>query len=112
MIAVAVTIVACIIAFILGAPDKWLAAIYCTVVTFTGTISYFRNRRGSERFWITIAVLFLFHIALTWFAIILRHTFDVGLVACLPFIFMESFFFYHLVRLAGEPRLLRTDERK
>jgi cation transport ATPase len=44
VITVAVTLVASIVAMVAGAPDKWLAAIFCTVVTFGGIISFFKEK--------------------------------------------------------------------
>jgi ABC-type Na+ efflux pump permease subunit len=107
-------IIACVVVFIIGAPDKWLTAIYCTIPTFSGTIAYFKNRWSSPTFWTTISVCFALHLVLTWFifAILLRQRDDVGFLVCLPFIFLEGFVIYHLVRQVGEQRLLRTDERK
>jgi ABC-type Na+ efflux pump permease subunit len=100
--------------FALGAPDKWITAVYCTIPTFAGTIAYFKNRWSSPRFWNTIAVSFVLHLILTWFvfAILLRQRDDVGFLVCLPFIFLECIVLYHLVLQVGEVSLLRTDERK
>jgi ABC-type branched-subunit amino acid transport system permease subunit len=114
IISVSVTLVGCCVAFALGAPDKWLAAIYCTVPTFAGTAEYFRNRWMSFRFWTALSVALLFHAALIWviFSVFLRRTDDVSLLVCLPFIFIEGYFIYHFVRVTGERGLLRTDPSK
>jgi apolipoprotein N-acyltransferase len=109
----ALTVAAGLVVFALHAPDRWLAAIYCTVVAFSATIWYFRNRWHSDNFWITMSMAFLIHILVTWFifAIVLRGVFDIGLLICVPFIFIECFLLYHLVRSVGEQSLLRTDSR-
>jgi hypothetical protein len=114
IIGVCATLVGGGVAFYVGASDKWLAAIYCTVPTFAGMVDYFRNRWGSSRFWTALSVAFLLHVALMWliFARLLRRTDDVGLLSCLPFIFIEGFFLYHFVRLTGEHSFLRTDPNK
>jgi hypothetical protein len=114
VMSVVVTVMGCVVAFVLGAPDKYLAAIYCTVPTFAGMTEYFRNRWSSGRFWATLTSALLLHVALIWlvFAVALRERNDVGLLVCLPFIFIESFFLYHFVRIIGEEKFLRTDERK
>jgi hypothetical protein len=108
------TILACVVVSIVGAPDKWLSAIYCTIPTFSGTIAYFKNRWTSPTFWTTILICFVLHLLLTWFVftIVLRQRDDVGFLICLPFIVLECFVLYQLVRQVGEVNLLRTDERK
>lgn len=104
VITVAVTLVASIVAIVAGAPDKWLAAIFCTVVTFGGIISFFKGKWSSRKFWVIISATLVVHLALTWvaFGIVLRQREDVGLLTCLPFIFIESFFLYHSVRALGD----------
>lgn len=103
VITVAVTLVASIVAMVAGAPDKWLAAIFCTVVTFGGMISFFKGKWASRKFWVIISATLVVHLALTWvaFGIVLRQREDVGLLTCLPFIFVESFLLYHSVRALG-----------
>ena len=102
-ITVAVTLVASIVATVAGAPDKWLAAIFCTVVTFGGIVSFFREKWASRVFWLIMAGTSAIHLLLIWvaFGVILRQREDVGLLVCLPFIFVESFLLYHSVRLLG-----------
>jgi hypothetical protein len=39
--AFAVTLVAAVVVMMLSAPDKWLSAVFVTVVTFSGMISYY-----------------------------------------------------------------------
>jgi hypothetical protein len=96
----AVTLAACVVAGVLGAPDKWLAAIYTTVVTFGGMIFFFRRRWSSIRFWVIMAGALLIHLALVWliFGVILRRLDDVDLLVCLPPILLECFLIYHAVR--------------
>jgi hypothetical protein len=100
IILIAVTIAACVIAGILGAPDKWLSAIYVTMVTFPGMIFFFRDRWSSKGFWIVIISAFLVHLPLVWliFGVVLRRRDDIGLLVCLPPIFLECFLLYHAVR--------------
>jgi len=114
IVSLVVTFVGCVIAFALDAPDKWLAAIYCTVPTFAGMIEYFRNRWSSSRFWTTMTAALLLHAMLIWlvFEILLRQVISVSFLVCLPFIFGEGFVLYHFVRIVGEQSLLRTDARK
>jgi hypothetical protein len=114
LILFSLAIICCLVISIIGGPDKWMTAVYCTIPTFSGTIAYFRNRWASPIFWSTMAVCFVLHLLLTWFvfAILLRQVDDVGFLVCLPFIFLEGFVLYHVVRQVGEVRLLRTDERK
>ena len=83
-----------------GAPDKWLTAIFVTVVTFGGMISFFKGRWSSRKFWETIAGAFLVHLALVWliFGVVLRQMTDVGLLVCIPGIFGECFLLFHAVR--------------
>lgn len=93
-----------VLAFVVGrvgASDKWLTTIFCTVPTFAGMISYFRKRMPSKVLWATMTVAFLFHLVLLWlvFGVLLRSRDDIGLLACLPGIFVEAFLLYHLVGL-------------
>lgn len=99
-IAFAVTLIAAVIAGALGAPDKWLAAIFVTVVTFAGMISYFRKNWASKQFWLIMGCAFLLHLFLMWvtFGIVLKQSEDVALFACLPGILLEGFILYHVVR--------------
>ena len=103
VITVAVTLVASIVAMVAGAPDKWLAAIFCTVVTFGGIISFFKEKWASRRFWVIVSSILVVHLVLTWvvFGMVLRQREDVGLLTCLPFIFVESFLLYQSVRALG-----------
>ena len=100
LIACSVTMIAAVIAGVIGAPDKWLAAIFVTVVTFAGMLSYFRKSWLSKQFWAIMAAAFLIHLILMWviFGIFLRQREDVGLVVCLPDILLECFLVYHAVR--------------
>ena len=98
---VLVTFIAGVAVLALGAPDKWLAAIYCTVVPFGGTISLFRRRWSSGEFWTIIAGTLVIHFVLVvWvFAWVLRRRTDVALVVCIPFIFLEGALLYYGVQL-------------
>jgi hypothetical protein len=95
-----VTLIAAIVVLALGAPDRWLAAIFETFVTFGGMISFFRSRWRSMRFWSIIAGLLSVHTVLVCFifGVLLQRRRDVGLLVCLPFILLESFVIYHTVR--------------
>jgi len=103
LVTAAVTLTAAIVAGMFGAPDKWLAAIFATVVTFGGMITFFRERWSSGRFWMIIASAMLIHLVLVWFifGVALRQRNDVGLPACLPVVLLECFILYHAVRLLG-----------
>src|SRR6266702_6989358 len=83
-----------IVVIVAGAADRWFAAIFCTVPVFAGTISYFRNSWSLRSFWKAVALVFFFHLVLivVIFGVILRHKEDVGLLICIPGIFLESFF--------------------
>jgi hypothetical protein len=100
LIACSVTMIAAVIAGVVGAPDKWLAAIFVTVVTFAGMISYFRKSWPSKQFWAIMTAAFLIHLILVWviFGVLLRQREDVGLLVCLPGILLECFLLYHAVR--------------
>jgi len=65
-----------------GAPDKWLTAIFVTVVTFGGMISFFKGRWPSRKFWEIITGAFVIHLVLAWlvFGVALRKMTDVGLL--------------------------------
>lgn len=105
VITVAVTLIAALFAVAMGAPDKWLTAIFVTVVTFGGMISFFKARWSSRKFWEIITGAFLVHLVLAWvvFGVVLRQMTDVGLLVCLPGIIVECFLIYHAVRfLEGE----------
>jgi hypothetical protein len=97
---------AAIVALMLKAPDKWLAAIYETVCVFPGMIFFFRVRWRYSRFWLIITACFLLHLGITWlvFAVWLRSAMDVSLGTCIPFIFLEAAALYYSVRFL-EPRL-------
>ncbi|GEM_PF-5006260 len=99
-ITVTVTVIACIVVFVVGAPGKWLAAIYATVGTFGGMISFFRPRWASTRFWIIMGAAFGIHLAVTGlvFGVALRERSELGFLVTLPFIVAESFILYHAVR--------------
>ena len=104
VVEVLVTLAAAVIALLLGAPDKWLAAIFATVVTFGGLISYFKPRWASGLFWKIIAGALIIHLLLIWliFAVVLRQRTDVGLVVCIPFIVLEYFLLCYVVRFLGQ----------
>jgi hypothetical protein len=91
------TLALAIMVGMIGAPDKWLAAIFCTVPTFAGMISYYRKRMPSRVFWTALAWTFLFHLVLLWvvFGVILKKRDDVGLLVCTPGILLEWFFLHH-----------------
>jgi hypothetical protein len=101
LIACTITMIAAIIAGVLGAPDKWLAGIFITVVTFAGMLSYFRKSWASKQFWTIMGCAFLFHLLLIWviFGVVLRRKEDIGLLICLPGILLECFLLYHAVKL-------------
>jgi hypothetical protein len=82
-----------------GASDKWLAAVFITVVTFGAVISYCRDRWQSKAFWNVLAGVFLIHLALLYliFAIALKRRSDVGLLVCVPIILVESSLVYYAV---------------
>jgi hypothetical protein len=93
-----VAFVASVTVMALRAPDKWLAAVFCTGVPFLGTITYFRARWKSKGFWKIMASAFFLHLLLMWvvFGLILRD--DVGLLVCVPGILLECFLLYHAVK--------------
>jgi hypothetical protein len=95
-----IAFVASITVMVLRAPDKWLAAVFCTGVPFLGTITYFRERWKSKGFWKIMASTFFLHLLLIWmvFGVILRQRDDVGLLVCVPGILLECFLLYHAVK--------------
>lgn len=98
--------VAALVAVVMKAPDKWLAAIYETVCVFVVTIFFFRVRWRYGRFWLIVAATFLVHLVLTWlvFAVLLRSMDDLSLSACIPFVFLEGALLYYSIRFL-EPKL-------
>lgn len=103
IVVVAITLLLCIVVLAMHAPDKWLAAIYCTVPTFAGMIEYFRSRLAPRPLWALFSSAFLLHLALLWlvFGVFLRERADVPLLICIPAIFLESFVLYHAIRHAN-----------
>jgi Kef-type K+ transport system membrane component KefB len=84
----------------LGVADKWFAAIFWTVSTFAGVLALYRKKKLNRRsLGLAIMAVFVGHLMLMWviFAIVLRKREDVGLLVCIPFIFVESFFVYHAI---------------
>jgi len=100
VITVSVTLGAALVAVMTGAPDKWLTAIFITVVSFGGMISFYRTRWPFRRFWEIMAVALAVHLVLIWlvFGMLLRQRADVSPVVCLPAIVLECFIIYHVVR--------------
>ena len=99
-ISVLITATATVIAMVAGAPDKWLAAIFATVVTFGGLLSLFRHRWALRRFWSIVAGLFVLHLAVIWliFSVLLRQRNEVGLIVCVPFMLVEYVLLYNAVK--------------
>jgi ABC-type Na+ efflux pump permease subunit len=103
VILVAVTFLACVIVVLVHGRDKWLAAVFCTIPTFAGMLSYFRHRLGPSQLWTSLSGGFLLHLGLLWlvFGVLLRNRDDVSLLICIPGIFVEAFLLYHGVRFFG-----------
>jgi hypothetical protein len=103
VILIGVTLLLCLVVLVLHAPDKWLAAIYCTVPTFAGMITYFRTRLALGPLWSGISDALLLHLGLLWlvFGVLLRGRTDASLLICIPAIFGEGFILYHAVRLVA-----------
>lgn len=103
VVLVGITLLLCLVAFFLHAPDRWLTAIFCTVPTFAGMIDYFRTRLGAGPLWSGISVALLLHLALLWlvFGVVLRARPDIPLLICIPAIFGECFILYHLIRFVA-----------
>jgi len=97
---------------LVGAPDKWLTAIFCTIPTFAGMIDYSRSRMQPKILWATMSCAFVLHLLLIWlvFGILLRSKNDVGFFICLPGILVEIFVLYHFVTFI-ERRLMQTRSR-
>lgn len=112
---VVVTLTACVVVMAFHLPDRWLAAVFCTVVPFLGTITYFRSRWSSTRFWSIVRVAFLLHVLAIFliFGVLLRRRDDVGLGICLPAALLEGLLLVGAVRQWGSPRPLsvRPTER-
>jgi hypothetical protein len=90
-----------------GLSEKWMAAtIYCTAVPFLTTIFQLRKKVSPKALWTTLAGAFLVHVLLLWvlFGVILRQTNSVGLLVCLPGIFLEVVILIQCVKLV-EKRL-------
>jgi hypothetical protein len=101
VICVLITIVGCALIFLFRAPDRWLAAIFCTVPTLSGLVPYFWQRIPRPAFWSSMSVVVILHALLIWgvFGILLRNVPNVGLLVCVPGIFLESFLIYRGVLL-------------
>jgi hypothetical protein len=99
-------ILLCLLVFYLGLPDRWLAAIYCTVPTFSATLSIFRGKWASTEFWTIIGCSLMAHLALVWwiFGSLLRRVSDVPLAICIPFVFLEAGALYYGIKFL-EPAL-------
>jgi len=84
---------------VLGASDRWFAAVYITVGTFAAVIYAFRKLWFRRSFRLALASALAVHLLLIWcvFAVLLRQQSDVGLLGCLPFICVE---YYVLSRFA------------
>jgi apolipoprotein N-acyltransferase len=99
-IAVIVTVIAGLVVIGLRAPNKWITAIFVTVVTFGAIISLFGTRWFSARFWAVLAACLTVHLVLLWWILelLLQQRRDVGLVVCVPFMLVEYFVIYHIIR--------------
>ena len=99
-IAALVTLIASIAVFATGLPDRWLAAIFCTVGGFSGLISYFRKQWAFREFWMILAGALTVHLALFYwlFAQVLMRISDVPLIICVPFIFLECGVIFFAIR--------------
>jgi hypothetical protein len=104
IITLAVTLLAAAIVYAVRAPSKWLTAIFITVVTFVGVISYFRNRWRSRRFWQIIVAALLVHLVLVWvvFSVVLSGIQGVGFLVCVPVIYFEAYIIYRCVLVLDE----------
>src|SRR5665213_3184354 len=110
LIDISVTALLCLVVFYLGLPDRWLAAIYCTVPTFSATLSIFRKKWTSTAFWTIMACSLTVHLALIWwiFGSLLRRVSAIPLAICIPFGFLETGALYYGIKFL-EPAL--TDKR-
>ena len=100
---VVIAVEGAVLVTVVGASDKWLAAIFITVVTFGAVISYCRSRWKSKTFWNVLIGVFLIHLALIYlvFAVILKRRSDIGLLVCAPIILVESSLVYYAVMFVG-----------
>lgn len=83
--------------------DRWMAAIFCTLPTFAGLLSYFRERLSQRSLLLAIGSAFGIHVLLIWvvFGILLEGTQHIGLFLCVPFIFIEGSLLGMLMRYMG-----------
>ena len=100
LLTVVVTATAGLIVVAVHAADRWFAALFISLVTFSGIISYFKQRWHRKRFWIVICSALLVHVIVVGivFGLELRDTRDVGFLICIPVIFCEAFVLYHAVK--------------
>ena len=100
-VAFSVGLAAALVVVIVGAADKWFAAVFVTGGAFLAVIYAFRERWQAAQFWLTIGALLAIHVTLVWviFAVFLRQRTDIGLLVCIPFIFGESSILYYAVKL-------------
>lgn len=103
VVLIGITLLLCLAAAFLHSPDRWLAAIFCTVPTFAGMIDYFRTRLTAGSLWSGISVAFVLHLGLLWmvFGVLLRGIADFPLLICIPAIFGECFILYHVIRFVA-----------
>jgi hypothetical protein len=109
-IAVAVAIVLSVFVIAVGASDKWLTAVFDTVVVFSALIAAYRPHWASRRFWILVVSALVVHLFVTWltFGVLLRRRTDVNLVTSVPFIFLECFIVYYFLRYFGFKKLAKA----
>ena len=100
-----VTIIAVVIALIavvfldrIGAPQKWHAAVYGTVVSFSTVISLYHHKWTHWQFWVSVGVCFAAHLFAVWY--VLEKVWPMktmGILMWIPLMFPETILVYGLV---------------
>lgn len=111
-LAVTITVICVLFGMVVNAPQKWNAASFITIVTFAAVMTCFKNRWRSKAFWGFVGTIFLIHLALIYlvFAVVLKQVRNVGLLLCLPIIFVETALVYNAL-IAIERRIDRRRGR-
>ena len=96
-----VTLVGVLVVYALHAPDRWIAAVFCTVVVFSGMISLYRNQWRFLQFWLLLGMAFFIHLAVFYwlFSRTFNQTSSIPLLLCVPFVFLEAGLIYFALRI-------------
>ena len=96
----------------MGAPEKWHAAVYGTVVPFATVLSVYHHKWAHWHFWASLGICFAVHLVVLW------YVFDkvwplqtMGILIWTPVMFVEGILIFGLVP-ALERKLKGTKTRE